>query len=276
MFKERLGTATVLLVLFLAALFYLSDFQWSLLMLAVIGMGAWEWASLMRLKPAGCHAFLGITLAIGGLLLWQPADLSLLAMQHQAGFWLIAAVTLFWVLVAPTWLMTRHQMKSRLLLALIGLLILLPTWLALDGLRRVSPLLLLAVMMTVWIADSAAYFAGKQFGKHKLAPQISPGKTWEGVAGAMLAVAVYGIALCYLFKLSLWLVLGLLCLTVLSIVGDLFESLLKRQAGRKDSSNLLPGHGGVLDRIDGLTSTLPLVVFCLYSPFFNYAVLTPA
>lgn len=275
MLKERLGTATVLLVLFLAALFYLSDFQWSLLMLAVIGMGAWEWASLMRLKTPSCHAFIGVTLAIGVFLLWQPTDLSMLEMQQEVGLWLIAAVTLFWVLVAPAWLMTRHQMKSRLLLALVGLLILLPTWLALDGLRRVSPLLLLAVMMTVWIADSAAYFAGKQFGKRKLAPQISPGKTWEGAAGAMLAVALYGIILCYLFKLSAWLVLGLLCLTVLSIVGDLFESLLKRQAGLKDSSNLLPGHGGVLDRIDGLTSTLPLVVFYLYFPLY-YAVLTHA
>lgn len=269
MFKERLGTATVLLVLFLAALFYLSDFQWSLLMLAVIGMGAWEWASLMRLKSPACHAFIGITLAIGGFLLWQPTDVSMLEMQQELGLWLIAAVTLFWLLVAPAWLMTRHQMKSRLLLALVGLLILLPTWLALDGLRRVSPLLLLAVMMTVWIADSAAYFAGKQFGKRKLAPLISPGKTWEGAAGAMVAVTLYGVVLCYLFKLSAWLVLGLLCLTVLSIVGDLFESLLKRQAGLKDSSNLLPGHGGVLDRIDGLTSTLPLVVFYLYFPLYS-------
>ncbi|CAG0905362.1 unnamed protein product, partial [Darwinula stevensoni] len=107
-----------------------------------------------------------------------------------------------------------------------------------------NPWLLLATLITVWLADSAAYFAGKKFGKHKLAPEISPGKTWEGVAGALLAVTVYGLALCHTLHISRWLIAGLWLIVMLSVMGDLFESLLKRQAGVKDSSHLLPGHGG--------------------------------
>ena len=153
-------------------------------------------------------------------------------------------------------------------MATLGLLLLFATWVALNGLQQISPWLLLAVLATVWLADSAAYFAGKRFGRHKLAPEISPGKTWEGVAGAILASTLYGLALCYFLHISRWLIVGLWLIVVLSIMGDLFESLLKRQAGKKDSSHLLPGHGGVLDRIDGLISTLPLVLFYIYFPVF--------
>ena len=272
MLKQRVGTALVLFVLFLAALFYLSDFQWSLLMLAVICMGAWEWAVLIRLKPAATRAFIGITVMLGAFLLWKYTNFGMLG-DGQLDLWLIGILTLFWVVMVPSWLVVRHQIKSQIFMAVVGLLVLLPTWIALDGLRRVSPLLLLAVMMTVWVADTAAYFAGKKFGRRKLAPAISPGKTWEGVAGALLGVALYGVGLSAAFDLSYWLVAGLLMLTVLSIVGDLFESLLKRQAGLKDSGNLLPGHGGVLDRIDGLTSTLPLALF--YFPVYH-AILSQA
>jgi phosphatidate cytidylyltransferase len=121
-------------------------------------------------------------------------------------------------------------------------------------------------MAMVWMADVAAYFAGRRFGRHKLAPSISPGKTWEGVAGAVVGVVIYGLAVLIASPLKqhvplnmILMVLLLLLLTALSVAGDLFESLLKRQAEIKDSSQLLPGHGGVLDRIDSLTSTLPIV-----------------
>jgi phosphatidate cytidylyltransferase len=131
-----------------------------------------------------------------------------------------------------------------------------------------SPALLLALMAVVWIADTAAYFAGRAFGKRKLAPAISPGKTWEGVYGALAATGVYGLALVYLVPAigaprvgSITAVLGwvvlLLALTSVSIVGDLFESLLKRQRGVKDSGRALPGHGGVLDRVDALLAAMP-------------------
>jgi phosphatidate cytidylyltransferase len=127
----------------------------------------------------------------------------------------------------------------------------------------------LAVMALVWVADIAAFFSGRAFGRHKLAPSISPGKTWEGVAGAMAGVLVYGFAVAPTLPAvqnldRLVLVGCLLLLTALSIVGDLFESLAKRQAGVKDSSQLLPGHGGILDRIDSQLSTLPLVALGIH------------
>lgn len=150
---------------------------------------------------------------------------------------------------------------------ILGWVILLPTCLALYQLRAIEPLLLLGFMGVIWVADSVAYFAGRAFGKHKLAPQISPGKTWEGVFAALGGVLIYAVIWSSWMnsddKLILWLLPFLLMLTVLGIIGDLFESLLKRQAGVKDSGKILPGHGGILDRIDALTSTLPLAVLAV-------------
>ena len=153
-------------------------------------------------------------------------------------------------------------------MALIGWLVLIATWMALVELQARSPALLLAFMAVVWIADTAAYFTGRRFGRRKLAPSISPGKTWEGVWGALSATGAYALLLLALAPsaglreprsiavAALWLALVLL-LTAMSIVGDLFESQLKRQRGVKDSGNLLPGHGGVLDRIDALLAAMP-------------------
>jgi phosphatidate cytidylyltransferase len=151
-------------------------------------------------------------------------------------------------------------------MSIIGWLLLLPTGLALYQLRTISPLLLLGFMAAIWISDTAAYFAGRAYGKHKLAPGISPGKTWEGVVGALVAVSVYALIWSQIagedarIILLLPLLLGLV---ILGIIGDLFESLMKRHAGVKDSGNILPGHGGILDRIDALTSTLPAAVLAL-------------
>jgi phosphatidate cytidylyltransferase len=155
------------------------------------------------------------------------------------------------------------RVRQPLLLMIAGWLLIVPTWLALVRLQA-EPWILLAVLGVVWVADSAAYFAGRTFGRRKLAPSISPGKTWEGVAGAAIAVAVYYALVWYFgfrgmtFGIGLAAALLVTCLLPLSILGDLFESWIKRQAGVKDSGTLLPGHGGVLDRIDALTSTLPL------------------
>ena len=145
-----------------------------------------------------------------------------------------------------------------------------PAWLAFVVLRDTSPWLLLALAALVWVADIAAYFAGKRFGKHKLAPVVSPKKTWEGVGGALVGVAVYGIVLCAVAAawhtpltpifapgLGIPAIAAMLLLTGVSVVGDLFESWMKRGAGLKDSSNLLPGHGGVLDRVDAVLFLAP-------------------
>jgi phosphatidate cytidylyltransferase len=180
----------------------------------------------------------------------------------------LASASLFWLMFAPVWLMTRKKINQQLVMSVLGLLLLMATWISLTGLHSISPWLLLSILATVWIADSAAYFSGKRYGRHKLAPEISPGKTWEGVAGAIVAVSLYAYLLCSYLHFSLWLIMGFLLIVLLSIMGDLFESLLKRQAGVKDSSQLLPGHGGVLDRIDGLIPSLPIVLICIYTPFF--------
>ena len=184
-------------------------------------------------------------------------------------YWSILVSTFFWVIVSPVWLVTRYEIRNKYLLMVVGLVLIIPIWFAMMSLRNLGPWLLLGVMMVVWIADSAAYFVGKRFGRHKLAPMISPGKTWEGVFGALIAVTIYALILCTILNESYWLVVGLWAITVLSIMGDLLESLMKRQAGVKDSGSILPGHGGVLDRIDGLTSTLPLAVFYIYFPLYS-------
>jgi len=267
MLRTRILTAIVLILSFLAALFLLPNLYWSLLMLAAISIGAWEWATLAKFSSLIRNGYVLITIA-SGLAITFAADIGLPDLQARSMFYGILAAALFWILFAPIFLISRYQIKSLLGLAVLGWLVLLPTWLALVSLHQISPFLLLVVMATVWIADSAAYFAGKRYGKRKLAQDISPGKTWEGVWGAWLAVGIYGLGLCLFFGFNYWIIVGLWGITVLSVIGDLLESLIKRQAGVKDSSDLLPGHGGLLDRIDGLTSSLPLVVFFIYFPLY--------
>jgi phosphatidate cytidylyltransferase len=176
--------------------------------------------------------------------------------------------TLFWVVGPPAWVEFGWRVESKLVLTLVGWLALIATWVSVVQLQARSPALLLALMAIVWVADSAAYFAGRRFGKRKLAPAISPGKTWEGVYGALIAVAVYALALLPFAEgagysaaivpasVIAWVALAV-ALAGVSIVGDLFESQLKRMRGVKDSGKLLPGHGGVLDRIDALLAALP-------------------
>jgi phosphatidate cytidylyltransferase len=186
---------------------------------------------------------------------------------------LLSAV--FWILVAPAWLarLARPGPAARVA---AGFLVVWPTWFGFVVLREASPWLLLAIAVTVWIADIGAYFAGRAFGRHKLAPAVSPGKTWEGVIGGLAGVVLYGVLLDFFAHVhpsplapvfaaaaGIPAILAMVVLTALSVVGDLFESWMKRGAGLKDSSQLLPGHGGVLDRIDALTSTLPMAALAL-------------
>ncbi len=267
MLKTRILTSVALITSLLVALFLLPNLYWALLMLAVISIGAWEWAALAKFSSLIQNGYVLVTIA-SGLAITFAADIGLPDLQARSMFYGILAAALFWVLFAPIFLISRYQIKNSLVLAALGWLILLPTWLALVSLREFSPFLLLAVMATVWIADSAAYFTGKRYGRRKLAQDISPGKTWEGVWGAWLAVGIYGLWLCLFFGFNYWIIIGLWGIAVVSVMGDLFKSLIKRQAGVKDSGNLLPGHGGVLDRIDGLTSSLPLVVFFIYFPLY--------
>ncbi len=267
MLGTRILTAVVLIPLVLAALFLLAPVGWGAASLLVMGVAASEWASLAGYETRARTLFVAATLAIGVFVLVALAagDESLWTDVVLAT---CGAATLFWVFVAPPWLALHWKPASRLAMAIVGWVALTGAWVALVALQARSPWLVLAAMAVVWIADTAAYFAGRAFGTRKLAPQVSPGKTWEGVYGALAAVAVYALALIPLAEaagrsgpvspvaVAVWVVCAL-ALVALSVEGDLFESLLKRNAAVKDSGRLLPGHGGVLDRIDALLAAMP-------------------
>lgn len=265
MLKTRVVTALVLLAVFSAALFLLPAWGWAAFALAVVAAAAHEWAALARQGGAARLAYAGgITLAAAAILV--VTGLGAGATHHPAATWLYVASAAFWLLGATAWLRTLPQHPSAALVLMLGCLVLLPTCVALVALRNVGPWILLMFMALVWIADIAAYFAGRAFGRHKLAPRVSPGKTWEGVIGAFVATTAYALLLRALAPVDLApavaagvaAVVLVWVLTGASVVGDLLESAMKRQAGLKDSGTLLPGHGGVLDRIDALTSVLPL------------------
>jgi phosphatidate cytidylyltransferase len=268
--KTRIITALVLIPLTLAAVFALPPRAWGALTLAVVAVAATEWARLAALDRLGQLLFVGATAFVGCVLLFYPT----VGFTPGQGWpdpivsWILGAATAFWLLVVPAWLASGRSITSRPLLAIVGWLVLIATWMAVVALQARSPALLLAMMAIVWIADTAAYFTGRRFGRRKLAPAVSPGKTWEGVYGALAAVAIYALLLLPfagaagyprpidVIAAAAWVALALL-LTGLSIIGDLFESQLKRQRGVKDSGAILPGHGGVLDRIDALTAAMP-------------------
>ena len=268
MLRSRVLTAVILLALFLLALFALPVSGWTVLVILLVLQGASEWARLARLTGREANLFWMLTLLMMLGLVWFDATHS--SGQQTLPHLLVYAVSaLLWLIIVPTWLMTAWKVRHPLLMALTGWAVLIPTGLAMLDLRVISPWMLLFVMGLVWVADISAYFAGRRFGKNKLAPSISPGKTWEGVAGAMLGVSLYVVLVwgyspyfdrrevLPILLLASWWWVGL------AVIGDLFESAIKRQAGVKDSGTLLPGHGGLLDRIDALTSTLPLAALAM-------------
>lgn len=266
---QRVLTAVALLAGFLAVLLWLPRALLALLAAGVIGLAALEWGRLCALSNTARQRY-AVALVCGfGALTWLA----------QSGAWtgqlwigvLFAAASLFWSVAAPVWMAYGVRAGAPHVLAGAGLMVLLPGALALVLLPSG---LVLGVLALVWIADSAAYFTGRSLGRHKLAPTISPGKTWEGVVGGLLGALVYAIICGYTIPAlesrleggAAWLLYlsggGLLC--VVSIIGDLFESAMKRQASVKDSGTLLPGHGGVLDRIDSAVAALPVVALLVF------------
>jgi len=270
MLKTRIFTAVALLTAFLLALFCLPSLGWLAFATIISGLAAWEWGALMALRGP-LRLLLGVATVCICIILSasNPVALGLQDVSPDAawrlGRWLYLPAAIFWLLVVPVWMKRHWPLPSSLLGLLVGMLVILPAWLALVQLRQAGgELALILILATVWLADIAAYAFGRTMGRHKLAPSISPGKTWEGAIGGGVSVIVYGFVMSsrlppVLAEHEVLLFSVLLILSVISVLGDLFESLLKRQAGLKDSSNILPGHGGILDRIDSLTSTLPLV-----------------
>ncbi|MGH6639771.1 MAG: phosphatidate cytidylyltransferase [Polaromonas sp.] len=280
MLKQRVITAVVLLAILLPALFYKTPSPFCALALLLIAAGAWEWGRLNGLSQIGSVALSAVCVLMcglawyGGLLekplpmLWAAAG----AVWVLAGGWLLRNGVVGWPRIPKT---------LRLLGGLIALWL---AWLAVAQARVIGIHFLLSVLLLVWVADIFAYFAGRTFGgrfsKGKLAPSISPGKSWEGVWGGMAGVVVLSLAWAllggglgdgFLQGQTLYsrlvehhgialMLLAVVFLAAMSVVGDLVESLIKRSAGVKDSSGLLPGHGGVLDRVDALLPTLPLAM----------------
>jgi phosphatidate cytidylyltransferase len=270
MLIPRILTALVLLALLLPALFAVDPRPFAVLTLALLGAGGWEWGRLNQFSSIVSLVLGFAVTGLCGLMVW-------------AG-WVSAAPALGWWLVLIAWLAGGGWMLSKgpsawpnlsqALRCAIGLIILCAAWLALSALKGRSVGFLLSVFCIVWMADIAAYFGGRAFGKRKLAVTISPGKSWEGAWTGLIGVQVlawiwmgveYGMqwprTSVFDYLLGHWGVIGmsicLLVLSALSVMGDLFESLVKRAVGAKDSSRLLPGHGGVLDRVDALLPVLP-------------------
>jgi phosphatidate cytidylyltransferase len=270
MLKTRVLTAAVLLAVFLSALFLLPTPGWIAFCAVLLGVAAWEWGALAALAAISRTFY--TALVIGLFMLPEILEVSW-ADALYAPAWIYYVAALFWIILVPVWIWRQPRLDGRTLLLAVGATALVPAAAALVDLRGVHPALLLGVLGTAWISDTAAYFVGRRFGKRKLAPSISPGKTWEGVAGALAAVGLYALAWGYLGRsgglpgwpggaraAAAWIFPVLLGLAVVGMIGDLFESLIKRQAGVKDSGTFLPGHGGILDRIDAPMAMLPLAV----------------
>lgn len=276
MLKQRVITAVLLITLLLGAL--LAPTPWALVLILSLmaSAAAWEWLRLSYGDQTSLPIVIAVLFAIGTLY-YATQWISQLhtAKTDSSWFVLMSPVVLaYWVIGVGTMLALAQtkQRQSRLALSLFGLASLAVAWAALvDMWLYRGAWYLLSLLIVVWVADIAAYFTGKAFGKRKLAPRISPGKTWAGFGGGITAVLIwvfvsaqwsgsFGAELVHNWS---WLGAGFLAilLAVFSVVGDLFESLLKRRAGYKDSSQLLPGHGGVLDRIDALIPVAPIAAF---------------
>ena len=266
MFTTRLLTVAIALPVFLAALVFLPQPLWALVLLPVLAIAAWEWAGLASCSRAMRIGYAAVAvLSALAIFFLVPRTAEATVPIDRAIYALSAA---FWLVAAPLWLRAGWKTRNPLTLAAAGWIALVPMWLALVQLQP-EPWALLLFMSIVWIADTAAYIAGKRWGRRKLAPRISPGKTWEGALGAGVAVGIFYLLILLGVPAGAryfeW-PFGLLvfaAIFALSVIGDLFESWMKRTAGVKDSGRLLPGHGGILDRIDGLTATMPVAALAL-------------
>lgn len=267
MLITRVLTALVLAPLMLACIYWLPETGFAAFIGAIVVLGAWEWANLAGFQRVTTRLGMAVlTAAALGLLWWLQTRTALTWLQLTLWsllWWLFALVMVVRYPASQNWIQHRWV---RLLMALP---VLLPLWLGLNVLKGQpnANLVLTWLMLLVWGADIGAYFAGKAFGNRKLAPSVSPGKTWAGVYGGMATSVVLSAAMALIFLPGLTLVQWLLLLVIsalvvaISVLGDLFESLLKRYRGIKDSSGLLPGHGGILDRIDSLCAATPM--FCV-------------
>ena len=270
MLKQRILTAVILAPLLIWAILALPAGYFSLLIGAVFLLAAWEWSALSGLsKPLARLSYLLLLLILMVLMSGVISKNTMLIA-------LLLVVTVACWIAVLLWLYRQEKVGEKLHLATstrlaLGLIVLLMPYTGLVGLGiefEQGRHLILFLMLLIWCADIAAYFVGRAFGKHKLAPHISPGKSWEGVFGALLFTLLLALVgshvLGYGDSAYLYLTVLSMIVVVFSIAGDLFESMIKRQAGVKDSGQLLPGHGGMLDRIDSLTAAAPVFAAGMY------------
>jgi phosphatidate cytidylyltransferase len=254
MLRQRITTALMLALPLLAILFWLPKMLAILVFAALTLMGAWEWSAFLKLQRSEARYAYVALIALAMWLMWHFITT---LNQLQALLW----VTLAWWLVALVWLVFLPQRRSWVVTFVGGLLVLAPAWLCLSQLQRqeIGAQWVLFLLVLVVAMDVGGYFVGGRFGKRKLAPMVSPGKSWEGLWGGLALsclVAVIG-AIGFAVPAANFIVLCL-ATAMMSVVGDLTESLFKRHAGLKDSGNVLPGHGGILDRMDSITAAAPV------------------
>ena len=276
MFKQRVITAIALVLGLVALLFNLNPLNFSLVVAPIVLLAGWEWSNLMGLESKrhkfSYIALLALTIATAAVSLDLFGTLNISLGQTLC---LIAsvlwAVVFLWVQGYPS---SAILWSPRPILGLLGIALLTITWVAIALIihQPHGPWLLLFAFAVVALADVGGYVAGNLFGKHKLAPLVSPGKTWEGFFGGILlqCILIASMASFMPEKITTVMLVALVIpVSLYSVLGDLFESMIKRHSGVKDSGNILPGHGGVLDRIDGLIAALPLfaLLFLLLSPF---------
>ncbi len=262
MLKTRIITALILAPIAIGGIFFLPPLGFALFTGAIITLGAWEWANMAGLTRQFARVAYAAAVALVLWLVYQP---------HSAVLWLAVAWWFVCLLLVRSYPSGSASWSPVAVRMLMGLAVLVPAWVGLNVLRTGSfqfggvdnnLLIILYVFCIVWVADIGAYFAGRAFGKAKLAPRVSPGKSWAGVWGGLAAVTVFALSVSWLANAgiedSLLLVLASLVTGAVSVLGDLLESMLKRFRGIKDSSQLLPGHGGIMDRIDSLTAAIPV------------------
>ena len=276
MLKQRIITAIILALIFITATVFLSSFSYSLFVTIVVLAASWEWCAFIGLAKKVAKVSYLATLGSMIIALYFFLGIvpeSLVINSYRAGI-ILGLGILFWVL---TFFMLKgypsnsDRWNNKSKIALMGLMALIPTWVGIVQIKYLNPqgFLLLGMVVMVAAADIGAYFVGKRIGKNRLAPSLSPNKTWEGVLGGFAACLLVGILLIwllhsYLITLSnvqiLILVLLSLVVTLFDVIGDLLESMLKRNRDLKDSGKILPGHGGILDRVDGLLAVTPIFV----------------
>jgi phosphatidate cytidylyltransferase len=269
MLKQRLLTAAVLIPFLIFGILVFTTPYFALMFAVIILLAGWEWGGVMKISSSGKRVAYAAVVGLSMAILW-------FFVSRVSSDWLaLPVISLFWWLLALVWVLAYPKSTSRWsspwLIFLIGLLVLIPSWSAVVSLHQFGeqgPYLVLYLIALVSFADTGAYFGGRKWGKHKLAPRVSPGKTWEGVVSALVVTGIFSLIAANLFSFSgnqlpAFIVLSLVTVCF-SILGDLTESMFKRNAGLKDSGTILPGHGGVLDRMDGVTAAAPVFVVGLW------------